>query len=861
MYEIDPSRLDLAREFRRKPLGHHSPELQAVLDRMRGIPIEDKHCLIVVKPREQWLLAQMKGDPLMPVPVPGVVFTDLAEAEWTVFKLRWQMLTGHDLAAEFGEPLYPTPKPGDANVPPPDPSRAILAYVDDISVAPGETIGFKVSCVGVDEYRADIVRLRAPQAGPRGEYYREQDIATPVSKSYTGRGQPLRLGSYAKVPALPQPLESFTVQALVWPTRLAAGEQALIGNWSPVTRRGFALHLDARGVPSLRIGDGAREATYSTGVPLTERRWYLLAATFDAATREVGLLQIPVGDHGLGLERPVIRQRRAAFAPAASATPLLFAAWNDGSADKAAPGAHYNGKLEAPRIAKRVLSRDEITRLATADAVSALKDALLGAWDFSRDISSERVTDLAPHALHGEIVNLPLRAVTGHNWDASEMNWSRAPQQYGAVHFHDDDLDDARWENDFSWTLPGDIKSGVYAVRLRGGGVETHVPFFIRPPRDRATAKVAYLAPTATYTTYANNKRRFVSQGTEMLRGHLLDFDVAEMQLLYHDLGISTYCVHSDGSGPAYGTRLRPMTNFRPKGRTWNFSSDLFITDWLEHVGCGYDVITDDDMHLEGEELLKRYQTVITGTHPEYYSTQMRDALEGYLKSGGRLMYLGGNGFYWRIAYHPQKMGIIEVRRAEDGTRAWTAQPGEYYMNFTGEYGGLWNRQGRPPNALAGVGFVSQGFDASSYYRRKPGSRDPRAAFIFDGIEDEILGDFGFLEGGAAGEELDGFDVNAGTPPHALLLASSENHTNSYQPANDVVLTPLGAANGLMNPAIRADMVFFECPNGGATFSTGSIAYAGSLAHNGFDNNIARLTGNVLKRFLDPTAFPLPETG
>jgi N,N-dimethylformamidase len=259
--------------------------------------------------------------------------------------------------------------------------------------------------------------------------------------------------------------------------------------------------------------------------------------------------------------------------------------------------------------------------------------------------------------------------------------------------------------------------------------------------------------------------------------------------------------------------------------------------------------------------LLKRYQTVVTATHPEYYTTQMRDALEDYLKGGGRLMYLGGNGFYWRIAFHPKKPGIIEVRRAEDGTRSWAAQPGEYYMNFTGEYGGLWNRQGRPPNALAGVGFVSQGFDASSYYRRKEGSRDPRAAFIFDGIEDDILGNFGFLEGGAAGEELDGFDINAGTPPHALLLASSENHTNSYQPAGDVVLVPVGAANGLMNPAIRADMVFFECPNGGATFSTGSIAYAGSLAHNGFDNNIARLTGNVLERFLDPTPFPLPEKG
>jgi N,N-dimethylformamidase len=38
-------------------------------------------------------------------------------------------------------------------------------------------------------------------------------------------------------------------------------------------------------------------------------------------------------------------------------------------------------------------------------------------------------------------------------------------------------------------------------------------------------------------------------------------------------------------------------------------------------------------------------------------------------------------------------------------------------------------------------------------------------------------------------------------------------------------------------------------------FSTGSIAYAGSLSWNRFDNNIARLTTNVLRRFADPTPF------
>ena len=42
----------------------------------------------------------------------------------------------------------------------------LMGYADRISVAPGETIGFKVSCAGAARYRAEIVRVLSPEAGP-----------------------------------------------------------------------------------------------------------------------------------------------------------------------------------------------------------------------------------------------------------------------------------------------------------------------------------------------------------------------------------------------------------------------------------------------------------------------------------------------------------------------------------------------------------------------------------------------------------------------------------------------------------------------------------------------------------------------
>ena len=57
---------------------------------------------------------------------------------------------------------------------------------------------------------------------------------------------------------------------------------------------------------------------------------------------------------------------------------------------------------------------------------------------------------------------------------------------------------------------------------------------------------------------------------------------------------------------------------------------------------------------------------------------------------------------------------------------------------------------------------------------------------------------------------------------------------------------------GEQNDRVRADLVFYETPSRGAVFSVGSIAWCGSLSHNGYINNVSRITANVLRRFCDP---------
>jgi N,N-dimethylformamidase len=216
-------------------------------------------------------------------------------------------------------------------------------------------------------------------------------------------------------------------------------------------------------------------------------------------------------------------------------------------------------------------------------------------------------------------------------------------------------------------------------------------------------------------------------------------------------------------------------------------------------------------------------------------------------------MYLGGNGFYWVTSVDPEKPHVVEVRRGIAGTRAWESPPGEGYHSTTGEPGGLWRYRGRAPNRIAGIGFTAQGWDGRAPgYTRQPGSFDPRAAFIFEGIgANEIIGDFGLGLGGASGDELDRVDRRLGTPYHTVVLASSSGHHSAVLPViedyNQFDLKFIGRENW----QVRADMVYFETPNGGAVFSTGSIAWCGSLSYNGYNNNASRVTENVLRKFLE----------
>ncbi len=773
----------------------------------------------------------------------------------------------------------------------------LTGYGDKWTVEQGDRVRFYVNCNGSSDYRAELVRLINGDTNPAGPGFKEEPIDSPVNGSYPGRRQRIQSGSYVVVAdRRPLHVDSFTMQCWIWPTMPVKhegawnpGPQAIMGKWS--NGQGYGLAVDEQGRVELRINGH----TVTAPQPLRDRAWHFVAATFDRASGEAVLYQEPQVRYALD---PAPEEVRAVIDEDLAHTdaPFSFAAFplsNDQS-DPASDGYTlsnlplgwrvselYNGKIDAPRLCNRALSRLEIETMKlgvmpgmdefrSSGPTGALSTALVASWDFGLEISSRNAIDAGPFRLDGEVVGLPTRGLTGHNWRGDELCWVKDPSQYGSIHFHDDDVDDARWSADFALEVPADLPSAVYAMKLTTGDGEDYVPFIVRPPLGEYQAKIAVIMSTTDYMAYANEHLSTNFGSVESLIYRTPILQVPNLYLNVHrEYGNSQYDVHSDGSGVHFSSRLRPILNFRPKydawltQAPWQFNADLHLIDWLTEMGFEFDVITDEDLSYDGLERVAGYNVLLTGTHPEHKTGEYLDVIHAYKERGGRFMYMGGNGFYWRHTFHPAygRGEITELRRLESGIRQWQAQPGEYYHQSDGKMGGMWRFVGRQLHSVAGTGMSAEGFDISTHYVRTDESEDPRVAWAFEGIgREERLGDFGLVGGGAAGAEVDTVDTTLGSPPHTLLVATSAGlHTDSYLLVTELFLTNVPGLSGTENPRVRADMAFHETPNGGAVWAFSSIAYCGSLSHNDYDNNISRLTENVLRRFMQDGPLPVVE--
>ena len=697
----------------------------------------------------------------------------------------------------------------------------LLGYADKLSVRQGETVSFKVSSTSKKTFKAFLKRSISADPNPKGIGIIEKDASKYFkTSSYKSRVQTFNPGSYAitKNSVKISIKKNLTFSVIIFPTLSSTKEQIILA------LDNLEIYINSNGSSAVRVGDNS----ISIKEPLILRSWYKIEVKI-SLNGKVFISQKNLKNKN---EKKKISIGKLSLKKVISGKISLAAV-----VSKIMAYNHFNGKIESPKI-----------------NVDGKK---VGEWDLSKNTSSTTVESINGPKLI--LKNFPTRAVTGSKWDSSEMNWQHKPDHYAAIHFHEDDIYDFEWETDFKFTIPKNMPSGIYLMKISCEGYEDSMPFFVAPELGKTKTKICVLVSTFTYAIYGNHARVDYKKSwlNRINEWNAYPYNPAN----YKEYGLSTYNYHSDGSGICHASHLRPLFNLRPGYLTFggskspcsglrHFQADSHLISWLHNKEFDYEIITDEQLHEDGYKAIKKYKTIITGSHPEYHTKETLDALRDFRDNGGSLNYLGGNGFYWRIAIHKENKNLLEIRRPEGGIRAWASEPGEAYNAFDGTYGGLWRRSGRAPQELVGVGFTAQGNFYGHPYVRK--CFDKKFDWVFKGIKGNKIGDFGFSGNGAAGFELDHIDSHLTSIKDITLLAQSKA---SKDPEENFILVPESQLTHLSNikhlpneDILQADMVYFTVPGGGSVFSTGSITFCGSLPWNKFNNEVSTLLKNVISK-------------
>ena len=378
-----------------------------------------------------------------------------------------------------------------------------------------------------------------------------------------------------------------------------------------------------------------------------------------------------------------------------------------------------------------------------------------------------------------------------------------------------------QWPESIRVPVAESWRSGYYQVALRvadGGGrfvqrgrrtAESSCFFVVRPANPGENSSILLQFSTNTYNAYNNwgGSSLYAYNGRAGIQGNRVSFD-------------------------------RP-----PSSQFTNW--ELPFIQWAERSGIAIDYAVNSDLEFH-PELLEHYRLVLSVGHDEYWSTPMRDNLEGFIAKGGNVAFFSGNTCCWQV-------------RSEDAGRALVCWKENYFKDpvyATGDYTlltSLWSHHliKRPENQLTGVGFLWGGF-----HKSHDQFMDGSGAFtvhrpdhwIFEGTELKQGDEFGG-KNTVVGYECDGCELEwrdglpyptyrDGTPEtfSVLSTAPARWHPGDSEWYEKWEKGRTGAAC----------LGVYTSPGGGTVFTSGTTDWAHGLR--GGDPEVEQVTRNILNR-------------
>jgi sugar lactone lactonase YvrE len=360
-------------------------------------------------------------------------------------------------------------------------------------------------------------------------------------------------------------------------------------------------------------------------------------------------------------------------------------------------------------------------------------------------------------------------------------------------------LIDPRWPVSFSVSVADDWLSGPYVIVLqRDDGYQSYVPFIVHDDRQAALYLVHAVTTSQAYNRWG---------------------------------GTSLYA-NDTTSGIYTRPRAFAVTFDRPYqsgyGAGQILDNEVPLARWLEKNG--YDVTYGTSHDLLHSDVRTHGRAYLSVGHDEYWSVEMRDAVEKAKAQGVHLAFFSANTSYWRIRLAPSSDGRPERVQISYKDDATSLDP--VAATDPTAVTGLWRGPaGRPENGLIGVMY-----DAWQILTLPMVVHADASHWLF------------------AGTGLDRFDVI----PNTIGCESDRTWDNGSTPAGTTIL--------MRSPVIshwttvtKQESTIYQAPAGGWVFGGGSIEWVHGVTGGYADARLIRLLANLLRAFGagDPSQ-PLP---
>lgn len=338
----------------------------------------------------------------------------------------------------------------------------------------------------------------------------------------------------------------------------------------------------------------------------------------------------------------------------------------------------------------------------------------------------------------------------------------------------------------FRLPIPAGAVTGVYLVKITAPQGQTYATFVVRDAGRKAA--ILYTVSTNTYQAYNP------WGGTSLYVNQRSDWHGAS-----HAFAVSFDRPYQRGAGA---------------GELFDKDAD-FITF---SEGQGYDIAYETDADLDADPTLAEHRRMIAVQgHSEYWTANMRDAVERAIAHGTNVAFFASNNAYWQVRFQDaSRRTLIGYKDQAAQDPAMRSDPAHVTTK--------WRLPpvSRPENAMIGEMFGTWITTAAPLYVSDP------SHWLWTGAGVRA----GTAIPGSYGDEVD-MRIDNGAQPSGVEVIGT------------------GMVEGY-NGALFAtgETTLYTAPGGALIFSAGSITFSKALASPGsWDPRIQQLVANIFSRF------------